>query len=197
MDRQRETTPQPLIFRSPRGQLIAVREAQPADLGALAELLGRLSERTIQLRYMHLRRLTPGAAWSEAERMTQARSPGHTTLLASIRHGDHDELVAVAELVRDRHNPVAGEIALVVRDDLQQQRIGSFLLWRLIRVAQRDGITRLSANMLAENRGMLQLIRALGLPATITTRYGETEAQITLPGPAQSLRARRASLPGA
>jgi hypothetical protein len=48
-------------------------------------------------------------------------------------------------------------------------------------VAQRRGMTRLSASMLAENRVMLRLIRTLGLPYTATTRYGETQVFFSIP----------------
>ena len=172
---------QPLLFRSLRGQLVSVREARPADAARLVELLRGLSERTLQFRYMHPRSMPPGTAWNEAARMAQARAPEHTTLLATLGPNGQGEVVPAAELARDPHNLASGEIALVVRDDVQQQKIGSFLLWRLIRVAQRDGITRLSANMLAENRAMLRLVVGLGLPYSASTRYGETEVQISLP----------------
>ena len=36
--------------------------------------------------------------------------------------------------------------------------------------------------MLAENSAMLGMIRALGLPYTASTRYGETQVFILLPG---------------
>lgn len=191
------TKTQPLLFRSLRGQLVAVREAKPADTALLVELLRGLSERTLQFRYMHLRYMSPGTAWTEATRMAQGRAPEHTTLLATVGPPGHEEAVAAAELVRDPYNLAAGEIALVVRDDVQQQKIGSFLLWRLIRVAQRDGITRLSANMLAENRAMLRLVVGLGLPYSASTRHGETEVQISLPSMPVGAYASSARQPGA
>jgi hypothetical protein len=70
-----------------------------------------------------------------------------------------------------------------VHDDEQQQGIGTFLLRHLAYVAQRSGITSLSASMLTENSAMLRLIRTLGLPYTATTRYGETQVLVSTPGP--------------
>ena len=182
MHQQREHRSQPLTFRTLRGQLVAVRQAMAADTLLLAELLCRLSERALHLRYMRSGCFSAEAIWSEAVRMTREHPLDHTTLVATIRPNEYDEAVAVAELVRDRHDPTVGEIALVVRDDEQQQGIGSFLLWRLIRLAQRSGITSLSASMLAENSAMFRLICALGLPYTATTRYGETQMLVSIPG---------------
>jgi acetyltransferase len=170
------------MFRTQRGQLVAARQAMAADTLLLAELLCRLSERALHLRYMRSGCFSAEAIWSEAVRMAQGRSPDHTTLVATIRPNEYDEAVAVAELVRDRHDLTVGEIALVVRDDEQRQGIGSFLLWRLLRVAQRSGITSLSASVLAENSAMLRLIYALGLPYTAMTRYGETQVIVSIPG---------------
>jgi GNAT superfamily N-acetyltransferase len=182
MSHQGITLSQPLTFRTRRGQLVAVRQGSAADATMLAELLGRLSERARHLRYMSPRRFSVDGIWNEAMRMTRGHPFDHTTLVATMRTSEYDEAVAVAELVRDQANPTTGEIALVVRDDAQRQGIGSFLLRHLVHAAQHNGITRLSANMLAENAIMLRLIGGLGLPFTATTSYGETHALIALPG---------------
>jgi hypothetical protein len=48
-------------------------------------------------------------------------------------------------------------------------------------VAHLNGITSLSASVLAENSAMLRLIYALGLPYTAATRYGETQVIVRVP----------------
>jgi acetyltransferase len=190
---QGEHIPQPLTLLTSRGQLVAVRQALAADTFLLAELLGRLSERARHLRYMGSRHFSADAIWSETMRMTQGHPDDHTTLVATMRLNEYDEAVAIAELVRYRHDRTVGEIALVVRDDEQRQGIGSFLLQHLVGIAQRKGITRLSANMLAENRAMLRLTRTLGLPYTATTSYGEMQMLISLPAhPEGNIRAQSA-----
>jgi len=182
MHRQNTHRSQRLMFRTLGGQLVAVRQALAADTLLLAELLGQLSARALHLRYMRSGCFSAEAIWSEAVRMTREHPLDHTTLVATIRPNEYDEPVAVAELVRDGQTSTVGEIALVVRDDEQRQGIGSSLLRQLVRVAQRRGITSLSASMLAENSAMLRLILTLGLPYTATTRYGETQVLVSLPG---------------
>jgi len=178
---QTEQLTQPLTFQTLRGLLVAVREAVPADTSLLAELLGQLSKRTLQLRYMSARPFSTEVIWQEAARMTHRHAHDHLTLVATVRRHDSEEAIAVAELVRDRQTPTAGEIALVVRDDEQRQGIGSFLLWQLVCAAQRSGVTRLHGNLLAENRAVRRLISTLGLPHTATISRGEIEAIIYVP----------------
>jgi len=175
-----QNTHTPLIYRTRTRQLVVVRQATAADAVLTAELLCRLSDDARHMRYMRSGHFSAEAIWREAARMTQAQSPDHTTLLATIQPSEYDEAVAVAELVRDHDGAARAEIALVVRDDMQQQGLGSFLLGRLVRVAEQSGITRLGASMLAENRTMLGLIKWLGRPYTATTRAAETHAMISL-----------------
>jgi RimJ/RimL family protein N-acetyltransferase len=182
MHHQRESISQPLMFHTRHGQLVAVRQAMAADTLLLAELLSQLSERALHLRYMGSQRFSADVIWNEAMRMTREHSPDHTTLVATLRRNKYAEAIAVAELVRDQHDLTVGEIALVVRDDQQQQGIGSFLLRQLARIGYQGSLTSLSASMLAENSAMRRLIRTLGLPYTATTHYGETQVLISLPG---------------
>jgi acetyltransferase len=184
---------QPIGFRTRRGQFVAVRQATSADVFLMADLLGRLSDRTRQLRYMGLRHFSSEVIWNEATRITQGEAEEQVTLVATVRRGKSDEAVAMAELVRDQHDMTVGEIALIVRDDQQQQGIGSCLIAQLIPLAQRSGIATLTASMLAENQPMLRLIRGLALPYTATTRYGETQVVVSVPAyPSGSPLARRA-----
>jgi len=188
-----QNTHTPLIYRTRTRQLVAVRQATAADAVLTAELLCRLSDDARHMRYMRSGHFSAEAIWREAARMTQAQSPDHTTLLATIQPSEYDEAVAVAELVRDHDGAARAEIALVVRDDMQQQGLGSFLLGRLVRVAERSGITRLSASLLADNYAMLCLIRGLGLPYSATTSFGEMQVIISLPGNyREPVRTRRA-----
>ena len=113
--------------------------------------------------------------------MVRGPAPDNLTLVATAWPNVYDKVVAVAELVRDRQDQAVGEIALVVQGDMQQQGIGGFLLRCLVAAAQSKGITRLSASMLAENRAMLRLIGAQGLPYQGITRSGETQLLVTIP----------------
>lgn len=169
------------MFRTLRGAPATVRPAVHADTILLADLLSRLSEHTRHLRYLAPRPWSAESLWSEAARMARGHAADHLTLMAIAQRDGFDQAIAVAELARDSQAQTSGEIAIVVCDDEQQQGIGSFLLWRLVCAAQQCGMTRLHADMLAENRAMLRLIGGLGLPYTATTRHGETQVIVSVP----------------
>jgi GNAT superfamily N-acetyltransferase len=72
------------------------------------------------------------------------------------------------------------EVGLVV-DDLNQRRgIGTVLFASLSRDAQRAGIRRLRAEILASNRGMLRVLQDSGLPMTRTAARDAVEVVIEL-----------------
>jgi acetyltransferase len=173
---------QPFLFHTLQGRPVAIRRVTASDIVLLADLLCRLSERTRQLRYFAPRALAGEVLWREAARMARGRTDDHITLLVVAQGAGQDEAIGVGELVRDGQTPTAAEIAVVVRDDLQSQGLGSFLLWQLVCTAQQNGITHLHADILAENKAMLRLIRGLRLPYTATTVYGETRATVAVPG---------------
>jgi acetyltransferase len=158
-----------------------MRRVIPADTILLAELLCRLSERSQRLRYLAPRALVGESLWREAARMAQGRTDDHTTLVVVARGSKPEEAIGVAELVRDSQAPTTADIAVVVRDDQQNQGIGSFLLWQLVCAAQQNGITRLYADMLAENQAVLRLIRGLRLPYTAVTVAGVIRVIMSVP----------------
>src|SRR5262249_16879921 len=105
MYHQNKDISQPLMFRTLRGQLVAVRQVMAADTFLLAELLCRLPEHARHFRYMRSGNFSAEAIWSEAMRMTRVNPPDHTTLVATTQPNEYEEAVAVAELVRDRLDP--------------------------------------------------------------------------------------------
>jgi GNAT superfamily N-acetyltransferase len=58
------------------------------------------------------------------------------------------------------------EFALIVEDRVQHHGIGSTLFWALVDAARARGLTTLAADVLAENRRMLNLLHESDLPMT-------------------------------
>ncbi|MFZ5815304.1 MAG: GNAT family N-acetyltransferase [Bacillota bacterium] len=152
-----------------------VRVGGRADAVEIAAFLTRLSDRTVRLRYMMGRKMTPEAAWAEAMRMVGSESPHRTILVASTT-----ELIGLGELVESQQEPRLAEIALVVRDDHQGVGHGTALLGELIRLAGAKGITALRVSLLAENRAMRRLIARTGLPTRVEYAGGSLEMVLDL-----------------
>jgi RimJ/RimL family protein N-acetyltransferase len=103
--------------------------------------------------------------------------------LTELDHHDHEAVVAldertgegigVARCVRDRERPDAAELALTVIDEWQGRGVGTELLKVLCARARDEGITTLTAVMLATNAEMMDVLEHLG-PVRVIERDGPT-----------------------
>ena len=92
--------------------------------------------------------------------------PDHEMALVATReHPDGTDLLAVGRLFWDApapDRPSDGEFALLVRDDVQGEGIGTELLRRLIEAGRQVGLAALVGYVLRWNDPMLRVARALG-----------------------------------
>jgi acetyltransferase len=173
--------PEPALFHSTRGQLIAARPIAPSDAGMIGELLAGLSAQSLFLRYcMPMPRMAPETVARETARLGQAHSNQQLTVVALAGVGGVEQVIAVAELVRDAATPAVAEIALVVADAYQRAGIGSALCGYLVAAAQQQGLAAVRATALAENTAIRRMVARSGAPYTAETRQGVTTIQIDL-----------------
>ncbi len=164
-------TPKASVFHTDHGERVHIREAVPHDIPLLTDLLFRLSDDTRWLRYFSAGPLSFERAWQEATRMAQRRTHDRAALVATIRRGDAEEAIAVAEVVRDQRTATVGELAIVVRDDYQTHGVGSALGSQLVRIARATGITTVRAEIQLENRAAQRLMRRV-FGSSRATRHG-------------------------
>jgi RimJ/RimL family protein N-acetyltransferase len=158
------------------GQEILIRPIRPDDREELAEGMRRLSPESRYRRFF-----TP----------TSELSAAALSYLTEVDHHDHEALVAldpgsehgigVARFVRSAHDPELAEVAVAVADSWHNRGVGTALLDRLTQRAREEGVRRFSAEVLAENRPMLELIEDLG---NVTLRHldrGAVEVEVELP----------------
>ena len=100
--------------------------------------------------------------------MAQRRTLDRAALITTIRRGEAEEAIAVAEMVRDQRTATVGELGIVVRDDYQTQGIGRALGAQLARIALATGITTVRAEILYENRAAQRLMRRVFGSSTAT-----------------------------
>lgn len=159
------TTHRTVRLRS--GDTVAVRPIRRTDAPALAEGVARLSEQS-----RHRRFHSPMPRLSE--RMLD--------YLTDIDHHDHEALVAlpigsteivgVARFIRWAGTPDSAEMAVVVADDWQRRGLGAMLLRALAQRANEVGVDHFTAEILAENSAVLELVGRLG--PTETSQDGPT-----------------------
>lgn len=143
------------------GGRILIRAIRPDDRDELAEGMSKLSARSRFMRFH-----------SHVDRLSEQQ----LDYLVDVDHDEHDALVAldgddpdqpgvgVARYIRLRKDDPSGaiaEAAVTVADSHQGRGIGTQLLTQLERVAYARGVRTFRNYVLAENRAMLEVFRAL------------------------------------
>jgi GNAT superfamily N-acetyltransferase len=144
-----------------------VRPISSADAGALLRFHGELSAGSIRLRYFY-----PHAELSadEVAHFTQVDGVARVALVVE----QAGRLIAVGRYDRLDDHRVA-EVAFVVADAFQRHGLATMLLQHLAIAARSVGITRFTAEVLAENRAMLSVFHDAGFPTESNTEWGTVE----------------------
>src|ERR671916_2047 len=162
-----------LVLRD--GTCVVVREIRADDAPALQRLVGRSSERSIELRFFGpLKHLSDG----RARRFAEVDGVDRFALVA-LDPEDEDEIVAVVRYERESGTDGA-EYAALVEDRFQGRGLGIGLTRHLIEAARERGIGRLHALVMRENRPMLSLLRSLRLPERERWENGLEHIEIDL-----------------
>jgi RimJ/RimL family protein N-acetyltransferase len=158
------------------GEQILIRPIRPEDREELAAGMERLSPESRYRRFF-----TP----------TSGLSPSELTYLTEVDHHDHEALVAlepetehgigVARFVRSADDAETAEVAVAVADSWHNRGVATALLARLTERAREEGVRRFSAEVLADNRPMLELIGELGDVAARRLDQGSVEVEVELP----------------
>lgn len=137
------------------GGIAHLRRLALSDAEALHALVDRSSERSAYLRFF-----TGGTGTAHAymDRLTSSAYKGHA-LVATV----HDRLVAVAEYIPAGDG--SADLAILIDDAVHGHGLGTLLLEHLALDATERGVDTLVADVLAENRPMLGVLRDLGLQA--------------------------------
>ena len=156
------------------GRVVVVRAIGQQDVDAVLALHMRLSEHDRYLRFF-------GSGTQVLDtitrRITRADDNSHVALGAWLG----ERLVGVAHYETILGTPTA-EVALVVDGTVQARGLGTLLLEHLVSVARQHGITRFIAEVLAENRRMIQVFADAGLAFDMTTMGPERHVEIALTG---------------
>jgi acetyltransferase len=87
-------------------------------------------------------------------------------LVAELKvKGAENEILGVGRLTKERGLNEA-EFAMLVADKWQKQGLGTELLRRLLTVAETENLTRVTAEILADNHGMKTVVNKLGFKVT-------------------------------
>jgi GNAT superfamily N-acetyltransferase len=157
------------------GSRIVVRPVVPEDRPLFVEGWERFGETSRQRRFMGVK-----------QRLTL----DDLAFFTELDHDDHEALGAldaatgnglgVARYVRDPERPEVAEAAVSVVDAWQGKGLGGVLLQRMAERARAHGIRHFSAELMADNRAMLNLFDRLGA-MTSHRDAGDLEIDVELP----------------
>jgi acetyltransferase len=158
------------------GASITIRPIRPEDEPKMVRFHETLSERSVYLRYFHH---LPLSARVNHERLTRVCFIDYDREMVLVAESANSEIVAVGRLTRERASADA-EFALLVSDAWHERGLGSELLRRLLALGRDEGIRRIFGDVLAENRGMLEICGALGFETRYSPSDHIVKATITL-----------------
>jgi AcrR family transcriptional regulator/RimJ/RimL family protein N-acetyltransferase len=151
-----------------------IRLAHPEDAEAVGAMHQRCSDRTLYLRYVS------SGDWHEIQMRRLSGGHSGATLVAI---GDDGTVIALGNVFPERPGDnVTAEIAVLVEDSHQGQGVGTALLRRQIRMAERMGFSEVVAVVLTENGAMTRMLERTGLAWTTRIEEGSSTMRAPLAG---------------
>ena len=167
----------PLDVRLREGAILRMRPLEVGDREALIALFHRCSAETKRFRFLRMVTSLPDAILDQLVSVDGRR---HVALVVVHGEGDASQIVAVGRYhARDDSSDVA-EVSFLVEDTMQRKGIGTVLLDTLAEMARENGLTRFSADVLADNRTMLSVFRKAGYAITSGISYGITHLEFPI-----------------
>ena len=163
------------------GTPVIIRAVRPDDRARIAEAFGKLERDTVYTRFFSYKRELSAAELGVIDRMDFVRDvmlvvttivDASERVIASSRYVAHDE----------PDGSLSAEVAFTVEEDYQGNGIAGRLLAHLAALARMNGITRLVAEVLPQNKAMLAVFRKSGLPNSESREGGVVHLTLTLSG---------------
>jgi acetyltransferase len=163
------------------GTAVTIRPVRPEDEPLLVAFHRDLSERSVYLRYFGPLKLEERAAHAQLVRLCCLDYDREMALVAE-RAGagaGGPEILGVGRL--SRWDEAGGtEFAVTVSDRWQGRGLGTHLLESLVQVARAEGLRRVTATILPDNREMQQVARRAGFALEFPPGAHECRATLEL-----------------
>ena len=178
------TAPEPRLHRLADGARVQVRPLVPADRAELAARYDELSKRSQRLRFV-----SAPAHLNERllDYLMDVDYVDRHALVATLIDEPDTPSVGIARYSRSRTDPTAADAAVTVLDGYQQRGIATLLLTSLVEDAIANGIDEFTADVLWENRDLLDGLRAVGA-RVVPGEPGLASVHVDLPPDPHALR---------
>ncbi|WP_422927958.1 bifunctional acetate--CoA ligase family protein/GNAT family N-acetyltransferase [Singulisphaera sp. PoT] len=177
--------PYPIQYVSPwvakDGAHVLIRPIRPEDELLLIRFHETLSERSVAFRYFHAMKLS---SRTSHDRLTRICFNDYDREMALVADGKDpatgtNAILGVGRLSK-LHGQDEAEFAMLVSDGFQGRGLGSEFLRRLIQIGRDEKLSRISADILPENREMQAVCRKLGFHLAHEPGDGVVKAVIEL-----------------
>ena len=163
-----------------KGETVTIRPIRPEDEPLIVAFHHTLSERSVYYRYFSTMKLDQRIAHERLSRICFRDYAREMALVVERRAGDGTrEIIAVGRLSK-LHGVPEAEFAILVNDSWQGNGLGAELLRRLVQIGREEKLTRISADILADNHAMQALARKVGFEVKRDFRAGDYRAEIIL-----------------
>lgn len=161
------------------GTSAVVRAIQPDDKDGLRWGFDHLSEAAVYHRFFQAKRELTAA---DLRYLTEVDFVRHVGLVVEVVHEGVLRIIGVARFVRPADRPAEdrAEIAFTVGDEYQGRGVATILLHHLAAIARPLGYRVFEAEVLPDNRPMLDVFEHSGMPRTETVRDGVIHVELVL-----------------
>jgi acetyltransferase len=141
----------------------------------------RLSERTVYQRYFHHMKLEQRISHERLARICFVDYDRQMVMVAERTNPEtgQRDIVGVARLVK-MLNPGEAEFAILVADDFQNKGLGSELTRTVMQIAREEKLTKMTAEVLADNANMVSVCRRMGFHLDLQMEDATMRAEMNL-----------------
>lgn len=163
------------------GAPMTIRPIRAEDETLMVRFHQGLSMQSVYNRYFHMLHLDQRVAHERLTAICFIDYDREMALVAERRDPQTGaaEIIAVGRLSKLRRRN-QGEFAILVRDDYQGNGLGRLLLSLLIKVGQDERLSRITADILPENRAMQHIARQIGFRVSYSREDEVTKAILDL-----------------
>ena len=163
------------------GTEVTVRPIRPEDEPAMVKFHETLSERSVYLRYFHLMNLEQRVTHERLTRICFIDYDREMALVAERRNPEtgEPEILAVGRMTKV-HGTNEGEVAVLVSDHWHGRGLGRELLSRLLVVGADEKLSKLTADILPDNRDVMRICEKLGFTLKHSPEDGVVKAEFKL-----------------
>ncbi len=157
-----------------------MRPLKLTDESIVRDLFYKLSPESIRHRFFQMLQALPHQKLQELLRIDYESD---MALLVLSDRGESAQAIGIAHYLNDPRTNFA-EAAFLVRDDMHGKGIGTALMKALLEAARLKGVAGFTADVLADNHGMLRIFHKCGYAVESTLNEGAYSLRIPFARPA-------------